>query len=279
MRVEQIRNHDAQAGGGAPGGVLARIARWLRQRTRRRIDEHVLHAQRLQAVGTFTLCVAHELGNMLEVIGANALLIAESADPALREAARDLQQAERLARELVRELLLHGRREEHRPEVLDLALQVEAAARFLDRALGRTHRLAVEATEDVPVLMRPGAVRQVVTNLVLNARDAMPRGGTVHVGVWRLPRAVAAELGSDLTAAEQAMLEVEDHGPGIPAETMARMFEPFFTTKPAGAGAGLGLPVVQELIARSDGSVHVESTHGRGTRFRAFLPIAGLPSA
>jgi two-component system cell cycle sensor histidine kinase/response regulator CckA len=275
MRAEKAAERDAPVNREAPaGGVLARIGRWLRGRARRRLDERVVHAQRLQAVGSFAMCVAHELGNMLEVIGANALLIAESADPAIRDAARDLQEAERLARELVRQLLAYGRREEHRPEVLDLAVQVADTSRFLDLALGRTHRIAVEAAEDVPVLTSRGAVGQVVVNLVLNARDAMPRGGTVHVRVWRLPRAVAAALGSDLDAAEQAMLEVEDHGVGIPEETVARVFEPFFTTK--AAGTGLGLSVVRDLVARSEGSVQVESTRGRGTRFRVFFPIASL---
>lgn len=223
------------------------------------------------------MCVAHELNNMLEIIGANAELVAESADPAVREAGRDIRAAERLAGELVGHLLAYGRRDERLPEALDLVPRVVATVRFLDRVLGRTHRLEVEAAGCVLVRASRAEVEQVVTNLVMNARDAMPRGGTVHVRVRRVPRRVASELGSDLEVEEQAVLEVEDHGVGIPEEVMKRIFQPFFTTKPPGAGTGLGLAVVQDIVARSSGTMKVESARGCGTRFRTFLPIAGLP--
>jgi signal transduction histidine kinase len=236
--------------------------------------DHLGHAQRLEVLGRLAMSVAHELGNVLEVIGANAQVVAESGDPGVREAARDIQEAERTGRELVRQLLAHGRCEPHPPEVLDLVGLTVTTIRFLDRALGRTHRLTLDAHGWTPVRASRTELAQVLTNLVMNARDAMPCGGTVRVHVRNVPRRVAEELGSGVAAEEQVVLEVEDHGVGIPAEVIPRIFQPFFTTKPPGDGTGLGLAMVRDIVTRGGGEIVVASAPGRGSMFRVFLPGA-----
>jgi signal transduction histidine kinase len=179
---------------------------------------------------------------------------------------------------LTRQLLAFARRDVRRPERLDLAEVVSGMARLLGRALGARHTLALDAAGAVPVLADRAQLEQVALNLAVNARDAMPGGGTVAVAIRLLDRDAAARLGSSLAAPRQALLEVRDTGTGMSPEIQARIFEPFFSTKPRGEGTGLGLATVHGIAAQSGGQVTVESAPGRGSTFRVFLPAAEPPA-
>ncbi|HVN33530.1 MAG TPA: ATP-binding protein, partial [Thermoanaerobaculaceae bacterium] len=245
----------------------------LRDVTQRRlVEERLGHAQRLEMIGQLAGGVAHDFNNLLTAVAGNATLLAEHADPGVRELAEEIQGARRSGSALTQQLLAFARRDVHRSEALDLAEVVSGTSRLLTRLLGEHHLLALDATQATPVLADRAQLEQVLLNLVGNARDAMPDGGTVSVQIRTLDQADAAALGSSLAASRQALLEVADTGTGMSPEVQARIFEPFFTTKPRGRGTGLGLATVHGIAAQSGGQVAVESSPGKGARFRVFLP-------
>ncbi len=241
---------------------------------RRRIEERLGHSQRLEMMGQLAGGVAHDFNNLLTAVGGNAAMLSEHPDPLVRELASDIQTAGLHGSALVRQLLAFARREVRRVERVDLAEAISGMSALLRRVLPETHRLAT-ACQGAPVVAADRAqLEQVILNLVTNARDAMPAGGTITLGGRALSSGEAGALGSGLSADGQAMLEVADQGAGISPEVQARMFEPFFTTKPRGKGTGLGLATVHGIVAQSGGDIAVRSVPGQGTRFRVFLPLA-----
>ncbi|MCU0670607.1 MAG: ATP-binding protein, partial [Myxococcota bacterium] len=172
---------------------------------------------------------------------------------------------------LVKELLAFGRDERSQVRVLDLAHSIESMRLMLRTAAGSTHPVTIECEEPLGrVLMDRTQLERVVLNLVMNARDAMPKGGPIAVRV-RETEVVA----NDGDSGAYVVLEVEDDGVGMDRETQSRIFEPFFTTKPPGQGTGIGLAVVYRVVERSGGFLHVDSEPGEGTRIRVYLPRVG----
>jgi signal transduction histidine kinase/ActR/RegA family two-component response regulator len=239
---------------------------------RRRLEAQLRESQKMDAVGRLAGGVAHDFNNLLTVIRGNAELLRD-ADPGAANTADlvdDIRGASERAAGLVRQLLTFGRRQAARPEVLDLNGVVGDLAGMLRRLLGE--RVAV-VTNLAPLPVRAridrGQLEQVVMNLAVNARDAMPRGGTLTITT---ASATDSRAGGHPGAARLARLSVTDTGTGMTPEVRARIFEPFFTTKEVGKGTGLGLATVYGIVTQAVGRIAVDSAPGAGTTFRVDLP-------
>jgi two-component system, cell cycle sensor histidine kinase and response regulator CckA len=244
-------------------------------RARDALENQLQQAQKLEAIGRLAGGIAHDFNNLVTAIQGFAGLIAGEL-PATHPAQADLDQirlaADRAA-ELTSQLLAFGRHQVVAPEVVDLAPRIEALTPMLRRLIGEQITLEVRAADEpVCVTIDPSHLGQILVNLVLNARDAMPGGGTVVVeaGSADLTAAVAAELG--VAPGPYAMLTVTDAGGGMHRATIAHIFEPFFTTKLPGAGTGLGLATVYGHVRQGNGSIRVRSEVGCGTSIEVYLP-------
>ena len=228
------------------------------------------HQDRLTLLGQLAGGVAHDFNNLLSVILNYAgFLEADLDDPTTKQDVRQVVHAANRAAELVRQLLAFSRREAAQPQVVAVGHLLGAFERLLGRTLGEHITLVTTVADDVPaVLIDPAQFEQVMMNLVMNARDAMPDGGRVTITVSLAPSGPDRER----AGIPHVMLEVNDTGPGIPVNVLPRVFEPYFTTKPQGKGTGLGLAMVHGIVQQAGGEVVVESTPGQGTTFRIYLP-------
>ncbi|HEX3274356.1 MAG TPA: response regulator [Gemmatimonadales bacterium] len=250
----------------------------------RRLQEKLMEAHRLEAVGRLAGGVAHETNNQMTVVLGCAGFVLRH--PGLPEPVRtDVEQirqaAERTAR-ITAQLLAYGRRQHLVPEVIDLDQVTERLRPFLLRALGDRHRLnLVTGSRGHRVKADVSQVEQMLLNLTLNARDAMPQGGTltIETALATIPtRGSQTPQDDEIRPGEYVRLSVRDTGQGMTPSTLRRAFEPFFTTKPPGMGTGLGLSMVYGLVKQSGGSIRAESEPGRGTVIEIFLPLAAAPA-
>lgn len=232
---------------------------------REKLAEQLRHAQRLEIVGALAGSVAHDFNNQLTVIQAGAEIASSmSDDEELLANLEDVKYAADRAAAITQQLLFFSRKQVEEPRVVDLSKAVFNLQRTLIRLIRQAVTLEFSLPEEpVSVLIDPVQLEQVIVNLVVNARDASPQG---HVSVSVKER--HDESG------RVALLQVEDNGAGMSADTMAQIFDPFFTTKSAGKGTGLGLATVQRIVRRHAGEVSVESEAGVGTTFTIALPIA-----
>jgi len=247
---------------------------------RKRTEERLQEVLRLEAIGRLAGGIAHDLNNMLVAILGFSDLLAQSMgvnDPRLEDV-RQISQAAARSADLTRQLLAFARRELIRPRRLDLNGVVRYAGGILRPVLGENIGLVLQLSSTVGTIHAdPGRVEQILMNLVLNSRDAMPQGGrvTVETGAVTLEAPQSASLHPDSEAppaGRYAMLSVSDTGHGMDSGTLQHIWEPFFTTKPAGQGTGLGLPVVYGSVKQSGGFVAVVSEVGRGTVVRVYWP-------
>jgi signal transduction histidine kinase len=243
---------------------------------RRRLEEQLRQSQKMEAVGRLAGGIAHDFNNLLMVIMGHGELLRRSLDandPRLRKVQHVLGASERAAR-LVRQLLAFSRKQVMAPQVVDLNALVSDTARMLRPLLGED--VEVVARLD-PALGRvrvdPAQLEQVLMNLAVNARDAMPSGGTITFETADV--GVPAPAG--MAPARQAALSVRDTGHGMDEKTRAHAFEPFFTTKAGSGGTGLGLSTVYGIVQQSGGQIALESAPGRGSCFRILLPCAEGP--
>lgn len=243
---------------------------------RRRLEQQLHHSQRLDAVGRLAGGVAHDFNNLLMVITGHSQMLLDNihyTDQARADLEQILKAAER-ATELTQQLLAFGRRQAVRPVLLDLNLLVRDMERMLRRVLGEDITLITKLSAKLsPVCADPGQIEQVVLNIALNARDAMPRGGrltleTAAIEVFREPRRDKPEV----SPGPYVALSVSDTGAGMDPDVQSRVFEPFFTTKEH--GTGLGLATSYGIIQQAGGHLLVESKPGCGTTFRIYLPAA-----
>lgn len=243
---------------------------------RQALEAELWHAQKMSAVGEMTAGIAHDFNNVLAVILANADLLESGVDPEDPEARQDLDEIRAAAQSgvhLVRKLLGFSRRAEINPVPTDVGAAVEAMRRRIRAIL----RGGVELRLDVDGLCMascdPPALEQMVMNLVTNARDAMPAGGTIEVRVS--PRVVDAEsepVPAWMASGAYIQVSVRDHGIGMDEATLERALDPFFTTKPGASGTGLGLSMVYGLVKQHGGFIDLQSAPGEGTTAALYLP-------
>jgi PAS domain S-box-containing protein len=244
----------------------------------RESQEQLLHSQKMEAVGRLAGGVAHDFNNLLTAItGYGSLLIdGLGADHPLRGEVREIVHAAEQAGSLTKQLLAFTRRQILQPRVIDLNALVANVERLLRRVMGEDIEFVTSLDREIwSVKVDPGQIEQLIMNLAVNARDAMPRGGRLDLSTSKLR---VPEGGSPthpgLPAGEWVMLSLKDEGVGMSAETLDRIFEPFFTTKERGKGTGLGLATVYAIVEQSGGHVRVQSRPGQGSTFRIYLPRA-----
>ncbi|ADH89548.1 multi-sensor hybrid histidine kinase [Ancylobacter novellus DSM 506] len=242
----------------------------------RTLEAQFAQSQKMQAVGQLAGGVAHDFNNVLTaIIGYSDLLLANSrpTDPSFQDVMQIKQNANRAAG-LVRQLLAFSRRQTLRPQVLNLGDVMSDLSMLLRRLLGETIKLEVKEERDLwPVKADLNQFEQVIVNLAVNARDAMPEGGTLAIRTANVSAAQAAQYAeAGLPAADHVLVEVTDTGAGIPPAIIDKIFEPFFTTKEVGKGTGLGLSTVYGIVKQTGGTLQVESEPGKGSIFRVFLP-------
>lgn len=243
----------------------------------KRLEERVRNSHKMEAVGRLAGGVAHDFNNLLTVIlGMSELLLLrrKDLDEEVKRALIEIKECGERARNLTAQLLAFSRRQVLRPVVADLNELVITTTKLLRRVIGVEVRVLVEL-HDEPILVRVDANQfdQMLVNLAVNARDAMPSGGMLSLRTRLLER----ERSEHMLQGRCAVLEVRDDGEGIDEAVLSHVFEPFFTTKAEGEGTGLGLSTVHGIAEQSGGTVEVESELGVGTVFRIFLPIAPVP--
>jgi two-component system, cell cycle sensor histidine kinase and response regulator CckA len=245
------------------------------EQERRVLEGRLRQAQKMEAVGNMTAGIAHDFNNLLTVIGVNADLMVEVLEReqhALRGEAVELRESTRRAAATVRKLLAYGRKADLRRERTDLAGVVGRLHTTIERLAPEPVRIALAAEPGAVADVDPSAVEQILLNLVTNARDAMPGGGTLAIAVRPIVLSPEGSPAEWIKPGAYGLVSVTDSGVGMDERTRARVFEPFFTTKRGGAGTGLGLAMVYGLVKQQEGFVLVESTLGEGTTVRLFFP-------
>ncbi|GLC27790.1 ATP-binding protein [Roseisolibacter agri] len=251
--------------------AAAEQARLTRQRA---LEVQLQQAQKLEAVGLLAGGIAHDFNNILTAIRASAELAATSGT-AGRQDMEDIVRAVDHGASLTRQLLAFGRRDAVQLQRFDLRAVVHGMDAMLRRVVTGEIVLRVSLPSGaVPVEMDRAQLEQVLLNLAINARDAMPDGGTLAITVGTTVRDAPTAV---LEAGRYATLEVRDTGHGMTPDVIARIFEPFFTTKPRGRGSGLGLSTVYAIVSRAGGTIDVASTVGTGTTFTVLIPLAAAP--
>ncbi len=241
------------------------------QTERRTLEAQLTHSQRMEALGRLAGGVAHDFNNLLTAISGYAEILSRRLPQDERggRAAREILKAVDRAAHLTRQLLTFSRRQVVEPKRISINDVLRDLAGMLERVIGEDVRLHFDLGEDVgTVRADPGQLEQVVLNLVVNARDAMPTGGDL----WIRTRRAVRKAPEGERALEHAVIEVEDTGVGIPQEVMEHIFEPFFTTKGQERGTGLGLSTVYGIVRQAGGFIEVESDPGAGAVFRVFWP-------
>jgi PAS domain S-box-containing protein len=243
---------------------------------RKQLEEQFRQSQKLEALGRLAGGVAHDFNNLLTIIGGYGQMVfdgLEARDP-LRKDMEAVVEAANRASALTRQLLAFSRRQMVQPKVLDLNRLVSKVGKMLRRVIGEDIELRLGlAPEAARVKADPGQLEQVLMNLALNARDAMPTGGRLNIATATAAlEAHPAGVPPDLPAGTYVVLSVTDTGTGMDAEVRSQLFEPFFTTKAKGKGTGLGLATVYGVVKQSGGDILVETELGKGTTFRIYLP-------
>jgi signal transduction histidine kinase/CheY-like chemotaxis protein len=257
------------------GQTLAAVRAEWEEALQRRIalEEQLRHSQKMEAVGRLAGGIAHDFNNLLTAIIGYAEIVMvglDRADPR-RADAEEIARAAMRAADLTRQMLAFSRKQHLQPQVIDLHVTLSKVEPMLRRVIGEDIVLVSAPKATRPrVRVDPGQIEQVIMNLVVNARDAMPRGGRLTVETADPPDAAALPAG--VRPESFVMLAVSDTGTGMTAEVRARIFEPYFTTKEPGKGTGLGLSTAYGIVRQSDGLIQVHSEPGQGATFRIYLP-------
>lgn len=244
-----------------------------------RLEEHLLHAQKMESVGRLAGGVAHDFNNLLTTIMGNTSLVMMElgAESPAGARLRDVMKAAESASVLTKQLLAFSRKQVIVPQPLDLNGQIERTAQMLARLIGEDIKPVMHLGTGVgPIMADPGQVEQIMINLVVNSRDAMPNGGTIIIEtrpvLIDIPPKSATPI---MKPGDYVALSVTDTGTGMPEEVLRHIFDPFFTTKPVGKGTGLGLASVYGAVRQNGGSIEVKSAPGQGTAMTIYFPAAG----
>jgi PAS domain S-box-containing protein len=242
----------------------------------KRLEQRLVQAQKMEAIGQLTGGIAHDFNNLLGVVLGNLQLLERSVaeSPSLARKVHTAMRAAVRGADLTRRLLAFSRKQIFAPSVIDLERQLNGLADLMQRTLGDAIDVRMQLAPDVwHTRVDPGQLENAILNLAINARDAMPQGGrlTVQTGNMRADAAFCAAH-PPLEVGDYVYISVTDTGCGIPPDVLGRVFEPFFTTKESGKGSGLGLAMVHSLAEQSGGAATIESTMGRGTTVRILLP-------
>ncbi len=276
---ERSRFFPEEGGDGFLEGFILDITdRKRAENERQRLEERVQQSEKLEAIGQLAGGIAHDFNNLLTVILVRTEMALRKLKPgdAMHAGLREIQDAADRSAGLARQLLTYSKRQPVKIRSITLEPLVEAALPMLRRLVGGDIRLACSLPSGLwPVAITPTQIDQILVNLCLNARDAMPRGGKLRIEIHnvtideedcrRHPR---------LRPGQHVIISVADTGTGMDRHTMSRLFEPFFTTKDIGKGTGLGLPIVHGIVSQLRGSIDVDSEPGKGSVFRIFLPRA-----
>jgi PAS domain S-box-containing protein len=243
---------------------------------RKRLEDQLRHSQKMEAVGQLAGGVAHDFNNLLMLIQAHNEHLRDQlgADDPANKDAQEIETAVTRAAALTGQLLAFSRKQVLRPKVLDLNVVLAEVVKMLHRLIGKDIELRVVPAPSLGrVKADPGQMEQMILNVAVNSRDAMPQGGklTITTGDVELNE-IDSRNHEGAPPGKYVMLAVSDTGSGMDTETRARMFEPFFTTKAPGKGTGLGLATVYGVVKHSDGWIWVDSEAGRGTTFKIYLP-------
>ena len=271
--MELAVGESPDAGNQAFVGIVRDVTERREAETQR---EQLRQSQKMEAVGQLTGGLAHDFNNLLAIIIGNLDVLGEirAGDPVTDELVRDALESALRGADLTRRLLAFARRQPLQPERVDINEVIGAIVRLLTRTLGENIAIELSLAPNVwPVQIDRAQFEAVIANLATNARDAMPRGGSLLIDTrnGRLDAAYAAAH-TEVTPGDYVVVEVSDSGTGMPPEVLSRIFEPFFTTKEQGKGTGLGLSMVFGFMKQSGGHITVYSEPGKGTTFRLYLP-------
>jgi PAS domain S-box-containing protein len=258
------------------GGItgLSAVVRDITER--KLLEEQLIHSQKMEAVALLAGGVAHDFNNLLTIIIGYGRMLSMEAEPGgvVQEFTEEILHSANRASALTGQLLAFSRRQVAQPRVLNLNDIVQSMHRFLTRILGEQVELITHTSPDLgQIKADPGHVEQVIANLAVNARDAMPHGGKLTIEVANVELlAAVVRYRPGLSPGRYVMLAVSDTGCGMTPEVQSRIFEPFFTTKDKGKGTGLGLSIIHGLVKQSGGDIWVSSELGRGSEFKIYLP-------
>jgi PAS domain S-box-containing protein len=243
----------------------------------KQVEEQFRQSQKLEAIGRLAGGVAHDFNNLLTVINGTGehLLQTLPHEAPERELVESITHAGHRAADLTRQLLMFSRKQELQPQVIDLTRIVADMKRLLARLLGSQFQLETDLSQtSAPIIADPNQIGQVLLNLVVNARDAMPKGGVVAIRTEQVElTAPRLHRHAETPPGTYVVLRIRDHGCGMDEQTLSRIFEPFFTTKEVGKGTGLGLSCVYGIVTQSGGSIEVDSQPGVGTTFTLYFPV------
>lgn len=266
---------------GTPQGAVMCIQdislRKKQEREMEKLQEKLLHSQKMEAIGTLAGGVAHDFNNLLTVITANSEVLALSLDKQseLFENSREITAAAERATDLTRQLLSFSRKEAIKTTPVDLNKLIKGMEKMANRLIGEGIEIEFQEGRQLNLIQAdPGQMEQVLMNLIVNARDAMPEGGliTLTTGMVNIDDSSLSAIPESRTGTF-ALLAVSDNGSGITREEKAKIFDPFFSTKGADKGTGLGLSVVYGIVQQHGGWINVYSEPGKGTAFKIYLPV------
>ena len=280
FRFEDGRQVDA-FGGAVPlfdeeGQARGAVAAFLDVTEQKTLEKQLFQAQKVEAIGNLAGGIAHDFNNMLSIIigyGENIFEKLHPGDP-LREDVKEILEAGRRSAALTRQLLAFSRKQTLQPEVLDLNVLLNDLEKMLARLIGEDIELEMKLSKNLHrVLADPGQIEQVIMNLAVNSRDAMPDGGSLIIETVNTELdEVYASNHVSVTPGKYVMLTMTDNGSGMDKETLSQIFEPFFTTKEKEKGTGLGLSTVYGIVKQSGGNIWAYSEPGMGTTFKIYLP-------
>jgi len=241
------------------------------------IEAQFMHAQKMESIGRLASGIAHDFNNLLTTIIGNAdfaLMDLEMENP-VYEVAREIKEAAERASALTRQLLTFSRKQSRHPESLNLNVKIRETEKMAKRLIGENITLELMLSPEIKLVeIDPGQVEQIIMNLVVNARDAMPRGGRLSIQTANVELSAEDPVSPiDLVPGEYVLFSMSDNGAGIPQEIQKHVFEPFFTTKEKGRGTGLGLSTVYGIVKQNRGNILIYSEPGKGTIVKIFFPI------